>query len=44
MVASLIGLSLESAADIDLYNAVLDAIQLIFRSPDQAQARSYSSS
>ncbi len=31
---------LESADDAELYNAVLDAIELIFRAPGQAQALS----
>jgi hypothetical protein len=31
---------LEAAGDADLYNAVLDACELIFRLPAQAQARS----
>jgi hypothetical protein len=29
---------LEHGDDVDLYNAVLDAIELIFRAPGQAQA------
>jgi hypothetical protein len=32
--------SLEAGSDVDLYNAVLDACELIFRLPAQAQARS----
>lgn len=32
--------ALEAGPDIDLYNAVLDACELIFRMPDQAQALS----
>jgi acyl CoA:acetate/3-ketoacid CoA transferase len=32
--------ALEIGPDIDLYNAVLDACELIFRLPAQAQARS----
>lgn len=32
--------ALEAGLDPDLYNAVLDACELIFRMPDQAQARS----
>lgn len=32
--------ALESGPETDLYNAVLDACELIFRLPDQAQARS----
>ena len=32
--------SLEAGSDADLYNAVLDACELIFRLPAQAQARS----
>ena len=32
--------SLEAGPDADLYDAVLDACQLIFRLPAQAQARS----
>jgi hypothetical protein len=32
--------SLEAGPDADLYNAVLDACELIFRLPAQAQARS----
>lgn len=32
--------SLEAGPDADLYNAVLDASELIFRLPAQAQARS----
>ena len=32
--------SLEAGPDADLYNAVLDACELIFRLPVQAQARS----
>jgi len=32
--------SLEAGPDVDLYNAVLDACELIFRLPAQAQARS----
>lgn len=32
--------SLEAGSDVDLYNAVLDACELIFRLPTQAQARS----
>jgi hypothetical protein len=32
--------ALEAGPDIDLYNAVLDACELIFRLPGQAQARS----
>ena len=32
--------SLEAGPDADLYNAVLDACELIFRLPTQAQARS----
>jgi hypothetical protein len=31
---------LEQGPDVDLYNAVLDACELIFRLPAQAQARS----
>jgi hypothetical protein len=31
---------LEAGPDMDLYNAVLDACELIFRLPAQAQARS----
>jgi hypothetical protein len=30
----------EAGSDVDLYNAVLDVCQLIFRLPAQAQARS----
>jgi hypothetical protein len=33
-------LRLEKAADAELYNAVLDAIELIFQMPGQARARS----
>lgn len=32
--------ALEQGPDVDLYNAVLDACELIFRLPAQAQARS----
>ena len=32
--------SLEAGSDVGLYNAVLDACELIFRLPAQAQARS----
>lgn len=32
--------ALERGPDVDLYNAVLDACELIFRLPAQAQARS----
>ena len=32
--------SLEAGSDADLYNAVLDACELIFRLPAHAQARS----
>jgi hypothetical protein len=32
--------ALESGPDVDLYNAVLDACELIFRMPGQAQALS----
>jgi hypothetical protein len=32
--------ALEHGTDVDLYNAVLDACDLIFRLPGQAQARS----
>ncbi|BBU23723.1 hypothetical protein [Mycobacterium xenopi] len=32
--------ALEQGPDADLYNAVLDAIELIFRAPGQAQALS----
>lgn len=32
--------ALEAGPDVDLYNAVLDACDLIFRMPDQAQFRS----
>lgn len=32
--------ALEAGPDADLYNAVLDACELIFRLPTQAQARS----
>lgn len=32
--------ALETGPDADLYNAVLDACELIFRLPAQAQARS----
>jgi len=32
--------ALEAGPDIDLYNAVLDACDLIFRMPDHAQALS----
>jgi len=32
--------SLEAGSDVDLYNAVLDACELIFRLPAQAQTRS----
>ena len=32
--------ALESVSDVDLYNAVLDACELIFRMPGQAQALS----
>lgn len=32
--------ALEAGSDVDLYNAVLDACDLIFRMPDQAQALS----
>ena len=32
--------SLEARSDVDLYNAVLDACELVFRLPAQAQARS----
>jgi len=32
--------ALEAGPDIDLYNAVLDACELIFRMPDHAQALS----
>lgn len=32
--------ALESGPDADLYNAILDACDLIFRLPAQAQARS----
>lgn len=32
--------ALESGPDVDLYNAVLDACELIFRLPGQAQALS----
>jgi len=32
--------SLEAGPDVDLFNAVLDACELIFRLPAQAQARS----
>jgi hypothetical protein len=32
--------ALEAGADVDLYNAVLDACELIFRLPAQAQALS----
>ena len=32
--------SMEAGPDTDLYNAVLDACELIFRLPAQAQARS----
>jgi hypothetical protein len=32
--------SLEAGSDVDLYNAVLDACELILRLPAQAQARS----
>jgi hypothetical protein len=32
--------TLEAGPDADLYNAVLDACELIFRLPSQAQARS----
>jgi hypothetical protein len=32
--------SLEAGSDVDLYNAALDACELIFRLPAQAQARS----
>jgi hypothetical protein len=32
--------ALEAGADADLYNAVLDTCELIFRAPAQAQARS----
>lgn len=32
--------SLEAGSDADLYHAVLDACELIFRLPAQAQARS----
>lgn len=32
--------SLEAGGDVDLYNAVLDTCDLIFRLPAQAQARS----
>lgn len=31
---------LENGPDVDLYNAVVDACELIFRLPAQAQARS----
>lgn len=31
---------LEAGSDVDLYNAVLDACDLIFRLPEMAQARS----
>ena len=31
---------LEAGDDVDLYNAVLDACELIFRLPETAQARS----
>ena len=31
---------MEAGSDVDLYNAVLDACELIFRLPAQAQARS----
>lgn len=29
---------LEAAADADLYNAVIDACELVFRAPERAQA------
>lgn len=32
--------ALEAGADPDLYNAVLDACEMIFRAPEPAQARS----
>jgi hypothetical protein len=32
--------ALEAGPDVDLYNAVLDACEMIFRLPGQAQARS----
>ena len=32
--------SLEAGSDVDVYNAILDACELIFRLPAQAQARS----
>lgn len=32
--------ALERGPDVDLYNAVLDACELVFRSPEHAQARS----
>jgi hypothetical protein len=32
--------AMEAGPDADLYNAVLDACELIFRLPSQAQARS----
>lgn len=32
--------ALEAGADPDLYNAVLDACEMIFRAPELAQARS----
>jgi hypothetical protein len=32
--------ALEAGSDVDLYTAVLDACELIFRLPAQAQARS----
>ena len=32
--------ALESGPDVDLYNAILDACELIFRMPGQAQALS----